>query len=296
MQFLYNKNDVKFNILCSCSHCLMFTFYNNINDNQSEENDGLGFENECNGDITDKNELIILRKKDKMYKDFINLSLSTKHLTNIRKNCEKITCTNKNKCCRYFEILISESLKLIKDIEINSMISDINNNPGDLRRSTRRRRSRDFNLSRSLDYQKRLEINQQYHRIEQCFENLVVLMATLTKWNWMNDLYLKIYRQLEQSKVYEIMGKLCNIPLLEITCNPSLYRYLFKLYKYLILYGFVQPWEKHQELSDHAHKLINAARDFLSMLEPMDQDNISKDGLISVSQYIINEWDEQCCY
>jgi len=144
-----------------------------------------------------------------------------------------------------------------------------------------------------LDYQKRLEIKQNYRCIEQCFETLIVLMATLTKWHWINDLYIKIYRSLEQSKIYEIMGKLCNIPLLEMTCNPTLYRNLFKLYKHLILYGFVQPWEKHQELSDHAHKLINSAREFLGMMDPVDQTNVSKDGLISVSQYIINEWDAQ---
>ncbi len=119
-------------------------------------------------------------------------------------------------------------------------------------------------------------------------------MGALTKWHWINDLYHKIYRSLEQSNIYEIMGKLCNIPLLEVTCNPSLYRHLFKLYKYLILYGFVQPWEKHKELSEHAHKLINAARDFLDIAGvPEDDEDISEDGLISVSKYIINEWDEQ---
>lgn len=292
MEILHNENDVKFNILSSCSHCLIFTLSNNTNGNHCEEGDGSEIETECSGDdIVDKKELVILQKKDKVYKDFINLSVPTDLLTNIQKNFEKSSCTNKNRCCRYYELLICESLKSIKEIELNPIINDINNNTSSgLRRRSRRTRSNDFNLSRSLDYQKRLEMQQQYHCIEQCFETLISLMGTLTKWHWINDLYLKIYRLLEQSNIYEIMGKLCNIPLLEVTCNPSLYRHLFKLYKYLILYGFVQPWEKHQELSDHAHKLINSARDFLDMVGvPEDEGEISEDGLISVSKYIINE-------
>jgi len=297
MEILHNENDVKFNILSSCSHCLIFTLSNNTNGNHcEEEGDGSEIETECNGDDTiNKKELVILQKKDKVYKDFINLSVPTDLLTNIQKIFEKSSCTNKNRCCRYYELLICESLKSIKEIELNPIIDDINNNTnGGLRRRSRRTRSNDFNLSRTLDYQKRLQMQQQYHCIEQCFETLIALMGTLTKWHWINDLYLKIYRLLEQSNIYEIMGKLCNIPLLEVTCNPSLYRHLFKLYKYLILYGFVQPWEKHQELSDHAHKLINAARDFLDMVGvPENEGEISEDGLISVSKYIINEWDGQ---
>jgi len=293
MEFLYNENDVKFNILCSCSHCLMFILSNGTDGHQHNEHNSIDIETECNGDdTTEKKELIILQKKDNVYKDFVNLSVPMELFTSIQKNFEKTSCTNKNRCCRFYELLIIESLKSLKDIEINPIINDINNGNG-LRRRTRRVRSSDLNLSRSLDYQKRLEIKQNYRCIEQCFETLIVLMATLTKWHWINDLYIKIYRSLEQSKIYEIMGKLCNIPLLEMTCNPTLYRNLFKLYKHLILYGFVQPWEKHQELSDHAHKLINSAREFLGMMDPVDQTNVSKDGLISVSQYIINEWDAQ---
>jgi len=299
MEILPNENDVKFNILSSCSHCLIFTLSNNTKGHrrcEEEEGDGSEIETECNGDDTvDKKELVILQKKDKVYKDFVNLSVPTELLASIQKNFEKASCTNKNRCCRYYELLILESLKSIKEIELNPIIDDINGNrSGGLRRRIRRTRTRDFNLSRSLDYQKRLEIQQQYHCIDQCFETLSVLMGALTKWHWINDLYLKIYRMLDQSNIYEIMGKLCNIPLLELTCNPTLYRHLFRLYKYLILYGFVQPWEKHQELSDHAHKLINAARDFLGMVAvPEDEEEISEDGLIAVSKYIIHEWDEQ---
>lgn len=297
MEFI-NEKDVKFDILCSCSHCLMITFNKNIcdnhcDDNEDEHSDGDICESGSN-DVIEKKELFILQKKDKLYKDFINLRIPLEFLTNLQKIFEKTTCTNKNRCCRYFELLIRELLKSIKDIEINPIINEINNlSDKSLRRGSKRTRSRNLNLSRSLDYQQRLEINKKYRCIEQCFETLIVLIATLIKWHWINDLYFKIYHLLEQSKIYEIMGKLCNIPLLEITCNPSLYRNLFKLYKYLILYGFVQPWEKHQELSDQAHKLINAARNFLSMMDPVAEVNLSSDGLISISQYIINEWDEQ---
>jgi len=299
MDILYNEKDVNFSILCSCSHCLMIIFSKKICDNQYIENDNIDDDiayNCNNNNDTDKKELFILQKKDNIYKDFINLKISNVYLTNIKKMLEKTSCINKNRCCRYYELLICESLRSLKDIEINSIINDINDTTdnSNLRRRSRRTRSRDMNLSRTLDYQKRLEINQQYQSIEQCFETLIILISTLIKWKWINDLYLKIYHLLEQSKIYEIMGKLCNIPLLEITCNPSLYRNLFKLYKYFILYGFVQPWEKHQELADYAHKLISAARDFLNMVEPVEENSITEDGLISISQYIINEWDNQC--
>ncbi|ORX82192.1 hypothetical protein BCR32DRAFT_279133 [Anaeromyces robustus] len=301
MDFLYNEKDVNFNILCSCSHCLMITFSKKICDNnQFIESDTMNGDlvYECNNDNnnnTNQQELFILQKKDNIYKDFVNFKISTEYLTSIKKMLEKTSCNNKNRCCRYYELLICESLKSLKDIEINSIINDINNTTenSNLRRS-RRTRSRDMNLSRTLDYRKRLEINHQYQCIEQCFETLIILISTLIKWKWINDLYLKIYHLLEQSKIYEIMGKLCDIPLLEITCNPSLYRNLFKLYKYFILYGFVQPWEKHQELADYAHKLISAAREFLNMVEPVAENNITEDGLISVSQFIVNEWDNQC--
>jgi len=299
MEFLYSKEkNVKFDILCSCPHCLMITFNKNLYDtnidnNEDNHQDGEICESD-NNDSTEKKELFILQKKDKLYKDFINLRIPSELLNNLQKNFEKATCTNKNRYCRYFELLICESLKSLKDIEINPIINEINNVSGsNLRRRSRRTRSRDLNLSRSLDFQQRLEINKKYRCIEQCFETLIVIIVTLTKWHWMNDLYNKIYRLLDQSKIYEIMGKLCNIPLLEITCNPSLYRNLFKLYKYLILYEFVQPWEKHQELSDQTHKLINSAKDFLNMVDPTAKVDLAEDGLISVSQYIVNEWDEQ---
>jgi len=300
MDLLYNEKEVNFSILCSCSHCLMITFNKKICDNKYIENDNINSDSayDCNSDNndSDKKELFILQKKDNIYNDFINLKISTSCLTNIKKMLEKTTCNNKNRCCRYYELLICESLKVLKDIEINSIINDINNTTdnSNLRRRSRRTRSRDMNLSRTLDYQKRLEINKQYQCIEQCLKTLIILISTLIKWKWINDLYLKIYHLLEQSNIYEVMGKLCNIPLLEITCNPSLYRNLFKLYKYFILYGFVQPWEKHKELADYAHKLISAAREFLNMVEPVAENNITEDGLISVSQYIINEWDNQC--
>jgi len=292
MEFLYNEKDVKYSILCSCSHCLMIVFNNNLNDNHCDNNrdenqsDGEICEN-CDHDVSEKKELLILEKRDNLYKDFINLRILSELVNHLQKSFKKTTCTDKNRCCRYFESLICESLKSLKDIEINPFINEINNPSGsNMKRGSRRTRSRDMNLSRSLDYQQRLEINKQYHCIEQCFETLIALITTLIKWHWINDLYLRIYYLLEQSKIYEIMGKLCNIPLLEITCNPSLYRNLFKLYKYFILYGFIQPWEKHKELSDHAHKLINSAREFLNISEPVAKVNLTKDGLISISHYI----------
>jgi len=50
------------------------------------------------------------------------------------------------RCCRFYELLIIESLKSLKDIEINPIINDINNGNG-LRRRTRRVRSSDLNVS-----------------------------------------------------------------------------------------------------------------------------------------------------
>lgn len=160
-------------------------------------------------------------------------------------------------------------------------------------RSRRRRQYSDnMRLSRSLDFQQRLLINQQYDQIQRCFKILITLFSILFKWDWISDYYDQIVEDLEQSCLYTIMEQLCNIPLLELTCYPSLYRKLFQLYKILVSYGFIQTScnTQHQSLSYQIQKLVTTAEDFLNMMEPISKIDIAKDGLISLSKEIVQDW------